>query len=107
MNFDIDRIRGDFSRTRRGRGLLRRTRRLAGAAAGGRRGGRDTGHLGISNRGTVTAAEQRADAVVRGARAAVADLLGCRRRWRGVRPLDDPADLRRRPRAMAKDWGAR
>jgi len=31
---------------------------------------------GISNRGTVTAAEQRADAVVRDARAAVADLLG-------------------------------
>jgi cysteine desulfurase family protein (TIGR01976 family) len=31
---------------------------------------------GISNRGTVTAAEQRADAVVREARTAVADLLG-------------------------------
>ena len=31
---------------------------------------------GISNRGTVTAAEQRADAVVREARSAVADLLG-------------------------------
>jgi cysteine desulfurase family protein (TIGR01976 family) len=31
---------------------------------------------GISNRGTVTAAEHRADAVVHGARSAVADLLG-------------------------------
>ena len=32
---------------------------------------------GISNRGTVTAAERRADRVVSGARSAVADLLGC------------------------------
>jgi cysteine desulfurase family protein (TIGR01976 family) len=32
---------------------------------------------GISNRGTVTTAEQRADAVVTEARSAVADLLGC------------------------------
>jgi cysteine desulfurase family protein (TIGR01976 family) len=32
---------------------------------------------GISNRGSVTAAERRADSVVTGARAAVADLLGC------------------------------
>ena len=32
---------------------------------------------GISNRGTVTAAERRAEEVVLGARAAVADLLGC------------------------------
>ena len=31
---------------------------------------------GISNRGTVTAAEQRADDIVRGARGAVGDLLG-------------------------------
>ncbi|WP_329139706.1 cysteine desulfurase-like protein [Streptomyces sp. NBC_01476] len=33
---------------------------------------------GIANRGAVTAAERRAEAVVTGARAAVADLLGCR-----------------------------
>jgi cysteine desulfurase family protein (TIGR01976 family) len=58
----------------------------------------------ISNRGTVTAAERRADDVVRGARAAVADLLGA-----------DPGgvvfgrsmtqltyDL---ARTLAKDWG--
>ena len=32
---------------------------------------------GISNRGTVTAAERRAEEVVAGARQAVADLLGC------------------------------
>lgn len=32
---------------------------------------------GISNRGTVTAAERRADVVTAGARSAVADLLGC------------------------------
>ncbi len=32
---------------------------------------------GLSNRGTVTASERRADEVVTGARAAVADLLGC------------------------------
>ena len=36
----------------------------------------DTLCAGISNRGTVTAAERRADAVVTGARQAVADLLG-------------------------------
>jgi cysteine desulfurase family protein (TIGR01976 family) len=32
---------------------------------------------GIANRGSVTSAERRADAVVNGARSAVADLLGC------------------------------
>lgn len=37
----------------------------------------DTLCAGISNRGTVTAAERRADDVVTQARAAVADLLGC------------------------------
>ncbi|HET6625159.1 MAG TPA: cysteine desulfurase-like protein [Nocardioidaceae bacterium] len=37
----------------------------------------DTMTAGVSNRGTVTAAEQRAEAVVAGARSAVADLLGC------------------------------
>jgi cysteine desulfurase family protein (TIGR01976 family) len=37
----------------------------------------DTLTSGISNRGTVTDAERRADSVVAGARAAVADLLGC------------------------------
>lgn len=37
----------------------------------------DTITSGISNRGTVTTAEQRADSVVAGARSAVADLLGC------------------------------
>src|SRR3954454_5419410 len=33
---------------------------------------------GLSNRGSVTAAERRADEIVLGARAAVADLVGCR-----------------------------
>jgi cysteine desulfurase family protein (TIGR01976 family) len=37
----------------------------------------DTISSGISNRGTVTAAERRAEGAVVGARAAVADLLGC------------------------------
>ena len=37
----------------------------------------DTITSGISNRGTITAAERRAETVVVGARSAVADLLGC------------------------------
>jgi cysteine desulfurase family protein (TIGR01976 family) len=37
----------------------------------------DTLTAGVSNRGTVTAAERRADTVVAEARSAVADLLGC------------------------------
>ena len=53
---------------------------------------------GISNRGRVTEAERRADDVVVGARAAVADLLGVAAGGGGVRPVDDPADLRGRPR---------
>ena len=59
---------------------------------------------GISNRGTVTAAEQRAEAVVHGARAAVADLLGCDANGvvfgRSMTQLT--YDL---ARALAKGWG--
>ncbi len=59
---------------------------------------------GISNRGSVTAAEQRADAVVRRARAAMADLLDV--------PADGVAFVRSMTqgtydvsRALAKQWG--
>ncbi|MDX3852332.1 cysteine desulfurase-like protein [Streptomyces sp. AK02-01A] len=63
----------------------------------------DTMTSGISNRGTVTAAERHADAVVLAARAAVADLLGCRAE--GVvfaRSMTQAAyDL---ARALSKQW---
>ncbi len=59
---------------------------------------------GISNRGTVTAAERRADAVVAEARSAVADLLGCTPE--GVvfaRSMTQMTyDL---SRTLAKEWG--
>ena len=59
---------------------------------------------GISNRGSVTAAERRANAVVTRARTAVADLLGCDARGvvfgRSMTTLTyDMA------RALAKEWG--
>jgi cysteine desulfurase family protein (TIGR01976 family) len=59
---------------------------------------------GLSNRGSVTAAERRADEIVLGARAAVADLVGCRPEGvvfgRSMTQLT--YDL---SRAMAKQWG--
>ena len=59
---------------------------------------------GISNRGSVTTAERRADAVVTEARAAVADLLGCDADGvvfgRSMTQLTYEVS-----RAMAKQWG--
>lgn len=64
----------------------------------------DTLTSGISNRGTVTAAELRAESVVHDARAAVADLLGCDANGvvfgRSMTQLT--YDL---ARALAKGWG--
>ena len=48
---------------------------------------------GLANRYVITAAERRAEDIVQGARSAVADLLGVRGRG-GLRPVDDPGDLR-------------
>ncbi|MBI2245150.1 MAG: cysteine desulfurase-like protein [Nocardioides sp.] len=76
MTFDVDRIRKDFPALDSGTayfdgpGGSQVPRQVAEAVAG-------TMTSGISNRGQVTAAEQRAEDVVVGARAAVADLLGC------------------------------
>ncbi|HEX7189073.1 MAG TPA: aminotransferase class V-fold PLP-dependent enzyme, partial [Actinomycetes bacterium] len=60
---------------------------------------------GISNRGTVTAAEQRADDTVRSARGAIADLLGADARGvvfgRSMTQLTYDMS-----RALAKDWAA-
>ena len=60
---------------------------------------------GISNRGTVTAAEQRADDTVHAARAAIADLLGADARGvvfgRSMTQLTYDMS-----RALAKDWTA-
>jgi cysteine desulfurase family protein (TIGR01976 family) len=61
---------------------------------------------GLSNRGTVTAAERRADSVVAGARSAVADLLGCTPGGVvfGRSMTQVTFDL---ARALAKQWGRR
>jgi len=76
MSFDVDRVRADFPALQQGvaffdgPGGTQVPRQVAEAVAA-------TMTSGISNRGTVTAAQRRADAVTLGARAAVADLLGC------------------------------
>jgi cysteine desulfurase family protein (TIGR01976 family) len=76
MTFDVDRVRGSFPALGDGTayfdgpGGTQVPRQVATAVA-------DTLCSGIANRGYVTAAEQRADAVVTQARRAVADLLGC------------------------------
>ncbi|GAA1139672.1 cysteine desulfurase-like protein [Nocardioides aquiterrae] len=76
MNFDVDRIRKDFPALDQGvayfdgPGGTQVPRQVGDAIASTLTGG-------ISNRGTVTAAERRAEEVVVGARQAVADLLGC------------------------------
>ncbi|WP_395692131.1 cysteine desulfurase-like protein [Nocardioides sp.] len=78
MTLDVARIRRDFPALEDGTaffdgpGGTQVPRQVAEAVAA-------TMTSGISNRGTVTAAELRAEDVVRGARAAVADLLGCDR----------------------------
>lgn len=76
MTLDIDRIRSDFPALDQGTayfdgpGGSQVPRQVADAMA-------RTMTSGISNRGTVTAAERLADGVTTGARQAVADLLGC------------------------------
>ncbi len=76
MDFDVERVRSDFPALQEGiayfdgPGGTQVPRQVAGAIAGAMTSG-------LSNRGTVTTSEQRADEVVAGARQAVADLLGC------------------------------
>jgi cysteine desulfurase family protein (TIGR01976 family) len=77
MHLDIDRVRGCFPALAEGvahfdgPGGTQVPRQVAQAVA-------DTLCRGIANRGTVTAAERRAESVVADAREAMADLLGCR-----------------------------
>ncbi|MGN6251211.1 MAG: cysteine desulfurase-like protein [Marmoricola sp.] len=76
MSLDVDAVRRDFPALAEGiayfdgPGGTQVPRQVADAMAA-------TMTSGISNRGRVTTAEQRADAVVVAARHAVADLLGC------------------------------
>ena len=104
MTYDVARIRRDFPALDDGvaffdgPGGTQVPRQVAEAMAA-------TMTSGISNRGTVTAAERRADEVVVGARQAVADLLGCDPD--GVvfaRSMTQATyDV---SRALAKEWGA-
>ncbi|GAA2447141.1 cysteine desulfurase-like protein [Streptomyces macrosporus] len=103
MRLDIDRIRSCFPALDEGvahfdgPGGSQVPRQVARAVA-------DTLCGGIANRGTVTVAERRAETVVREARAAMADLLGCRPE--GVvfaRSMTQATvDM---ARALAKEWG--
>jgi cysteine desulfurase family protein (TIGR01976 family) len=76
MEVDVARVRRSFPALARGvayfdgPGGTQVPREVADAVA-------DTLTAGVSNRGTVTASERRAESVVAGARSAVADLLGC------------------------------
>ncbi|GAA4698672.1 cysteine desulfurase-like protein [Nocardioides conyzicola] len=76
MTFDLARVRSDFPALDGGTayfdgpGGSQVPRQVAEAIAA-------TMTAGLSNRGTVTATERRAEDVVVGARSAVADLLGC------------------------------
>ncbi len=76
MTYDVDRVRAAFPSLAGGTaffdgpGGTQVPRPVADAVAG-------TMTAGLSNRGTVTSSERLADDVVRGARRAVADLLGC------------------------------
>jgi cysteine desulfurase family protein (TIGR01976 family) len=76
VSFDVDRVRAQFPALRSGTAFFdgpggsqtpRRVAHAVAAAMGS----------GLANRGSVTAAEQRADAIVLEARQAMADLLGC------------------------------
>lgn len=103
MTFDVDAVRRDFPALAGGvayfdgPGGTQVPRQVAEAVAA-------TMTAGISNRGRVTSAEQRADEVVLAARAAVADLLGCdpdgvvfaRSATQATYDVS---------RALAKDWG--
>ena len=103
MTYDVDRVRADFPALQRGvahfdnPGGTQVPRQVAAAVA-------DAMTAGISNRGSVTAAERRAEEVVAGARSAVADLLGCDAR--GVvfaRSMTQATyDV---ARTLAQDWG--
>jgi cysteine desulfurase family protein (TIGR01976 family) len=103
VTYDVARIRRDFPALDDGvaffdgPGGTQVPRQVAEAMAA-------TMTSGISNRGTVTAAERRAEEVVVGARRAVADLLGCDPG--GVvfaRSMTQATyDV---SRAMAKEWG--
>lgn len=103
MDLDVARVRSSFPALDQGvayfdgPGGTQVPTEVADAVAG-------TLTSGISNRGTVTAAEQRAEAVVADARSAVADLLGCTAE--GVvfaRSMTQATyDL---SRALAKQWG--
>lgn len=103
MTLDVDRIRNDFPALEQGvayfdgPGGTQVPRQVAEAVAG-------TLTAGISNRGTVTAAERHAEDVVVGARRAVADLLGCEPG--GVvfarSATQATYDV---SRALAKEWG--
>jgi cysteine desulfurase family protein (TIGR01976 family) len=76
MNFEVSRIRDDFPALKEGvayfdgPGGTQVPRQVADAMAAAM-------CSGISNRGTVTAAERRAEQIVKGSRQAMADLLGC------------------------------
>ena len=76
MDFDLSRVRSDFPALDAGiayfdgPGGSQVPHQVAAAVAA-------TMTAGLSNRGTVTATERRAEDVVVGARSAVADLLGC------------------------------
>ena len=76
MDYDVERVRASFPALSDGTayfdgpGGSQVPRQVAQAVASAMTGG-------ISNRGTVTAAERRAEEVVVGARAAMGDLLGC------------------------------
>lgn len=76
MTYDVDRVRSDFPALQQGvahfdsPGGTQVPRQVAAAVAAAMT-------AGLSNRGSVTVAERRAEEVVVGARSAVADLLGC------------------------------
>ncbi|EST20137.1 hypothetical protein N566_28300 [Streptomycetaceae bacterium MP113-05] len=103
MTFDVSAVRDDFPALAEGTaffdgpGGTQTPRQVAQAVA-------DAMCSGISNRGTVTAAELRAETVVREARQAMADLLGCDPR--GVvfarSATQATYDV---SRALAKQWG--
>jgi cysteine desulfurase family protein (TIGR01976 family) len=104
MELDVERIRASFPALRLGvahfdgPGGTQVPREVAQAVA-------DALTCGISNRGTVTAAERRADSVVQAARSAIADLVGGTAE--GVvfaRSMTQMTmDL---SRALARQWGA-
>jgi cysteine desulfurase family protein (TIGR01976 family) len=104
MAYDVERVRALFPALREGAAHF--------DGPGGSQVPRQVGHAiagtitaAISNRGTVTAAEQRADAVVNDARQAVADLLGAVPEGvvfgRSMTQLTFDVS-----RAMAKQWSA-